>query len=382
MSKPHFYRSTPRELLRRILPIGVLLGLTSLAAATDRQRPPTNIAAAPVRDTNGAPINYDRETLEPMFDKAAAERAASEVSNATVPAEPAAFFPATPGGQRPFWQYAIFGSGIGASNIIIAPTTAGVPPEIVVNGNSYSNFGAANFWYVLQWKAAAANYEQVFVGPTYDATMTGLALGNVMGDAKLEIAVMLSTGRIYLYDLSSKTELGYITTGISNSLEALSLADLNADGVAEIMVATADNLFVFSGVGNLLWQTTGAGGYDMAVGQMDNDDALEIATTKGTVVDAATHAIQWTRSGGFGAYLKLAPIPGETYQQLIAAQGWDYVYSYDVARQLPRWSIDVFDIDAIEVGDVDNDGIPELIIGDGQWGSVHVHDLNTQAMKW
>ena len=25
---------------------------------------------------------------------------------------------------------------------------------------------------------------------------------------------------------------------------------------------------------------------------------------------------------------------------------------------------------------------PEVIIGDGQWGSVHVYDLLTQALKW
>jgi hypothetical protein len=34
------------------------------------------------------------------------------------------------------------------------------------------------------------------------------------------------------------------------------------------------------------------------------------------------------------------------------------------------------------VADVDNDGVPEVIIGDGQWGTVHVRDLNTQASKW
>lgn len=31
---------------------------------------------------------------------------------------------------------------------------------------------------------------------------------------------------------------------------------------------------------------------------------------------------------------------------------------------------------------MDNDGTPEIIIGDGQWGTVHVHDLNTQTEKW
>jgi hypothetical protein len=116
---------------------------------------------------------------------------------------------------------------------------------------------------------------------------------------------------------------------------------------------------------------------------MDNDPAMEIAATNGKVVDAGTHAVQWTYNGGFGYHLKLAPFPGESYQQLIVASGWQFVYSYDVARQLPRWSINTpQDIGAIEVADVDNNGVPEVIIGDGQWGTVHVHDLITQALKW
>ena len=116
---------------------------------------------------------------------------------------------------------------------------------------------------------------------------------------------------------------------------------------------------------------------------MDNDPAMEIAATKGKVVDAATHAVQWTRNGGFGVRVALAPLPGAGYQQLIAAESWQFVYSYDVALQLPRWSINTpQDIGAIYVADVDNDGIPEVIIGDNQWGTVHVHDLMTQGQKW
>ena len=85
----------------------------------------------------------------------------------------------------------------------------------------------------------------------------------------------------------------------------------------------------------------------------------------------------------FGYHLKLAPLPGQTYQQLISAAGWQFVYAYDVATQLSRWSITTpQDIGAIEVADVDNDGTPEVIIGDGQWGTIHVHDLITQAQKW
>ena len=373
---------SPRSLLLRaccILTLAPAMAtLTPIAAsAADRQKAPANRAGAPVRGENGEPINYDRETLEAMM-QAAAPTANSE---APVAAQPNGFVPSTPGAQQPFWQYAIFGSGIGASNIVLAPAPSGVAPDIIVGGNSGSGYGGDDFWQVIRWNAATSTYEQLFVSPVYTSAVKRIALGNVMGDANLEIAVMLADGRIYLYNLQTRTELGYLTT--TNGLEGLSLTDFDGNGVVEVVVTSANDLFVYNGAGSLLWQLAGAGGLDVVVGQMDNDPALEIAATKGHVVDAATHTIQWTRNGGFGARLRLAPFPGESYQQLIVAEAWYYVYSYDVRRQLPRWSINAdLDINGLRIADVENDGMPEVLVGDGQWGSVHVYDLLTRAHKW
>lgn len=68
---------------------------------------------------------------------------------------------------------------------------------------------------------------------------------------------------------------------------------------------------------------------------------------------AVTHAVVWTNDTGFGYGLRLARFPSENYQQLIAAEAWDFVYAYDVGRQLPRSSIPNFNTAAIEVADVD-----------------------------
>ena len=212
--------------------------------------------------------------------------------------------------------------------------------------------------------------------------MKRIAVGNVAGNSQAEIAVMLARWSHLPLRPRDQAELGHINTEV-NGLEGLSLTDLDGDGYAELIVTTPSSLYVFNGAGSLLWQVAGAGGYDVVAGQMDNDPALEIAATNGKVVDTATHTVQWTRAGGFGNHVKLAPLPGANYQQLIAAEGWQFVYAYDVATQLPRWSINTpQDIGAIEIADVDNDGIPEVIIGDNQWGTVHVHDLITRAQKW
>lgn len=365
------------------------LGLASLAAillsagATEagQRETPVNAFGAPLWDAAGLPVNYSRSDLARMESQSLPRTVGSaEVSDS--PAAPQGFVPSAAGATKPFWQYSIFGSGIGASNIVVAPAVGGASRQIIIGGNSTNNFGGDDFWQVVQRNSTTGNYDQLFVSPIYTATVKRIALGNVTGDSQLELVVMLADGRVYLYDLATKAELGYISTGVTG-LEGLSVTDLNGDGVAEVIVTTANDLYVFSGAGALLWQLAGAGGYDVVAGQMDLDPAIEIATTKGVVTDSVTHAAQWTRSGGFGAHVKLAPLPGASYQQLIAAEAWSTVYSYDVAGQLPRWSISTpQDIGAIEIADVDNDGIPEVLIGDGQWGTVHVHDLNTQAKKW
>ena len=359
-----------------------LICVSAAAQAADRQKPRMNALGAPVSDADGRRVNYGCNDLPAVKMKRSAARWRDSGANATNMVPPGI---RTSGGATslPFWQYSIFGSGIGASNIVIAPPpTGGGAREIIIGGNSLNDFGSDDFWQVIRHNSATGNYDQLFVSPIYSANIMRIAVANLIGDSQQEIAVMLDDGRIYLYDLITRTELGVVNTGISG-LEGLSLTDLDGDGYAEIIVTTENDLFVFNGSGDLLWQVAGAGGSDVVAGQMDNDPALEIAATNGKVVDAATHLVQWTRSGGFGIHLRLAPLPGHTYQQLISAEAWQFVYAYDVATQLPRWSITTpQDIGAIEVADVDNDGTPELIIGDGQWGTIHVHDLITQAQKW
>jgi len=282
----------------------------------------------------------------------------------------------------PFWQFCIFGAAIGHSNIVIGPTPADGIPEVIIGGSSTRYDLPNDFWQAIKYDRQTKIYQQLFVRQSYPATIQRIGLANVRGDSKLELVVMLSDGTIYFSDFATKTELGSISTGVRGLL-GMCLADLDGDGTSELILTSQAGLYVFDGDGKLLWQVPGAGGTDVVVGQMDNDPALEIATTSGKVVDVGTHAVQWTYSGGFGSQLALAPDPGTNYQQLIGAQIWFDVNGYDVARQLQQWSIHVYaDVGAIRVADLDNDGRAELLVGDGQWGSIHVYDAATQTEKW
>ena len=368
--------------------------LSSIAAqdevVTVQREQPTNVFGAPVRDANGADLLYTREQMEALAASVGKDHPATEQPLAQPP-QPSSFVPPS-GAQRPFWGYAIFGSAIGASGIVVIPSaTPGGMAEIVIGGNSRNDFGGDDFWQVIRRNPATGNYDTAFVSSTYTTvpnttlSIKRIAAGNVIGDNNLELAVMLADGRIYFYDLRTRAELGHVSTGI-NFLEGMELADLDSDGLAEVIVTTANAgnaLYVFSGSGNLLWQLAGAGGYDVVAGQMDNDAALEIATTSGKAVDSAARTAQWTRATGFGARVRLAPFPGENYNQLIVAESWNNIYSYDIARQLPRWSMSTSsDIGSLRIADVEGDGVPEIIYGQNQSGVMHVYDIETRTQKW
>lgn len=301
--------------------------------------------------------------------------------------------------QRAFWQYAAFGSSVGGANILICPTASGVPPEIIVAGSpGYTGTGLSegDFWHVLRYNEGSGDYDQVFVSPVYTpitpnpAGYVGIfriCLGNVVGDSAPEIIVFLTDGRIFVYDLATKEELESLDTGLLD-FAAVTLKDVTGDGYDDFIVTTSHDLYVGDGnSGKLLWTLAGVGGESVVVGQMDNDPALEIATINGNVIDTATRSVQWKHDAdyfgafGFGRCLRLAPFPGENYEQLIVGSDSGKVSSYDVARQTRRWSITGIP-DALQVADIDDDGVPELLIGDNQWGSLHVYDLATQTEKW
>lgn len=148
------------------------------------------------------------------------------------------------GPQQPFWRYTAFGSGIGGSNIVVIPGVAGAAPELAIGGQSNGGYAANDFWQVIQWNPATANYDQIFVTALYPAAIRRIALGDVVGDSRQEIVV------IHFYDAASRAHLGQFASGAQGG-EGLSLSDLDGDGRPELIVTTVDDLFVFNGQGEL-----------------------------------------------------------------------------------------------------------------------------------
>jgi hypothetical protein len=329
---------------------------------------PTDQEGRPLRDSEGKLLNYETSpAFSPTVAKAFATAASSTLALPAV----------TP--ESPEWQYSVFGTSIGSSGILIEQNN-GVR-EIYVGGSARGGFWGNDFWQVLRWDGVAKNYQQAWVSAPLTAGLIRLAVGNVTGDADREIVATLQDGTVIFYNLADKSITGRIT--LVSGLRQMRLHDLDSDGRAEIVVTTESELRVYSGTGTLLWSVPTAGGGDLVIANMDADSGVEIATTSGKVVDATTHAVQWTYANGFGSILRAADVDGDGRAELISSAGWYQIYCYDVDTMLPKWSIATdLDIGAIELANVDADPLPELLIGDGQWGEIHAFELSTRVQQW
>ena len=338
---------------------------TQLFAAKNERTILRNQYGAVIQDSNGQRNNYSRQELGVQELQARSNQASVQSQISEVDASP---------NVEAAWSYATFGSGIGLSNIIVAQN--GANPEI------YTGAGFNSYWIALRYNSTTHDYDQVYVSPYFSSSISRIKVANVIGDSAKEIIVAVQDGHIYLYDQTTKVLVSTLTTA-ANGLTGLDVADVDGDGANELVLCTANHLYVYSGSGTLKWELAGVGGNDLVVAQMDADSALEIAVTDGHVVDCSTHLPQWTWSYGFGSRLAAADIDGDGMKELIVAEGWQYVWAYDVDRQLPKWSISTSqDIGALFVTDIDGDGSPEILVGQGQWGSIIAFDPVTQQQKW
>jgi hypothetical protein len=278
------------------------------------------------------------------------------------------------------FRAATFGTSIGEAGLHAVDLDGDGKLEIVAAAAG----GAAHFWYVLARRGSG--YRQSWVSRPFADTIESLTVANLDADPAPE--VLVGTGnRILVYDGATR-ELQWAITTSASAVRSLQVADVDSDAVAEAVFCDDTGLYVHDAVNgapevqSLLDACAG-----VAVGNVDEDPGLEIVVGNGTatgyVLDGATRATEWAYPLGFGVMVRVGDLDGDSIGEIVAAQAWSQISVLDAVSKVEEDAVyPSHDIGGMEVADVEGDGPKELLYGDGQWGDIHVLNGATLAQKW
>jgi len=281
------------------------------------------------------------------------------------------------------WHLGLFGHGMGKSGFVVADIDNNTTVEIVC-GASTTTFGENDYWYVVEYDSDSSQYVMRWISYLNESYITSLAAFDLNGDGVFNIYLGTDDGNIQIYDGETYEEVGRIDTPAS-SVNGLTLADADNDGQDEIVFCNSDSLFVYGTISQVVEYQLPYGSSDFAVGDVDADPAQEIVFADGRVLDldAFDTTEEWLYIPGFGYHVELSDIDSDNMLEIIAAESWNYITAFDADLQSPKWQINTdLNIDALLLKDINDDGIDEVIYGDGQFGEVHCHSSQTQAQMW
>ncbi len=280
------------------------------------------------------------------------------------------------------WSRGAYGTGIGATGLHVVDLNGDGTREIVASASG-GGFGGNTYWYVV--KHAANGYAQSWISPQYSSSVNAVRIADANQDGAPDVLIAYG-GKLEIRDGATLSVLRTITTTASSML-APTIADVDSDGALELVFCDSSNLYVYNlASGQAEWTGSGYGGSDLAVANVDGDAALEIIVAGGSsgwVLNGQTHAVEWQNPARFGYYVRAGDLDGDGKAEVVAGDSWYKITIYDADLQSPKYEIPIdLDLDALQLADVEKDGPLEIVYGDGQWGSVYVHNGATGALKW
>lgn len=279
------------------------------------------------------------------------------------------------------WQHSIWGANLGESGITAVDLDNDGSTELVLGASLARNFGQNKNWHIVKYHAESGSYEIVHTSddnPDWSSDRVYISVVSVYDGAfGKKILVGYDNGSLAVFDGATRKLLRNI--GVSNSdILSVTHGDADNDGLEEIVVATESNTYLYNPFTLALESEIAIGGRGLTLGNVDSDPLLEMVFVEGPVVqyDGSTAIQQWDFSGfSPGNSLELGDLDGDGIEELIVARSWYYIDILDAQNRTPLRQITTStNISQLKVVDVTGDNVPEILYGDQQHGGVHAID--------
>ena len=282
------------------------------------------------------------------------------------------------------------GSGLGASGFnSFDSDNDGYPEVLFGTGN---DFGGNKSFAILEYDITKNDYSLICQSPPYEEDISKII--GFKNDTILTGSLIATGSTVEIIDHTAgvktqiiETNLNSNDNGFSNfTIKDLSLGDIDNDGSLEIAVLTENQIVMFDANTYNYEQSISYGGNSFSIGKFVNNIKNQIALNNGYIIEVndTESSVVWDYSilGFSNTFLKAGDIDNDGLDEIIAADSWENirVFNADTKGLLWEYTTDL-DIDTLDIYDVTGDSIPEVIYGDGQWGSVYALN-NSGSLLW
>ncbi len=283
------------------------------------------------------------------------------------------------------WKYSIMGTSIGRNSMNSFDLDKDGKVEVLCSALS----NGASFWYILKFDPINNIYQQIWTSDMYTASITRIKVYDIDNDGNYEIIIGFGNGRFQILNSIDKSIIKEVTTPSSSGITDIEFDDVDNDGLKEIAVSTSSKIYIYNPLNYSKEAELNFGANEFCIGNVDGSSDKEIVTTLGKVLvyNGSNTTVKWifdnSISSDYGYMVELSDIDSDGMQEIIRAKPWYYIDVYDANTQSLKfeWKADI-DIQALLLKDVNNDGIDEIIYGDGQWGEVHCINSTTNTEMW
>ncbi|MDD4972105.1 MAG: BACON domain-containing carbohydrate-binding protein [Paludibacter sp.] len=356
---------------------GILfLGVT--LSASGQKSSQKDIFGREIITAEGKKINYsltDTKVLRPaVIAKTLPVLTASAARSAVVK---------TPFNAKVENMYSIMGTSIGRNSMhsIDIDNDGNVELICTASGQSY---GSGSFWYIMRYDATDKTWNQVWTSPNSPTSINTLEVVDLNNNNSYEILVGYSNGTLEIYDGTTR---GLIRTAVPvpEAINSIIYADADNDSEKEIVISGPQNTYVLNAATLAQKFIINKGANYVRVGKLDTSNMNEIVLSSGYIYKlvGSTLTLEWNYYTGGEGTIELSDIDSDSKQEVIFAQPWSMINVYDVDTKTTKYTIKTdLEIQALVLTDVNNDGIDEILYGDGQWGKVWCYNSVTHAMMW
>jgi hypothetical protein len=279
--------------------------------------------------------------------------------------------------------YSLMGSCIGRNSMHSMDIDGDGMLEIICTANS-NTFGYGDYWYIMRYDPSDSSYNQVWTSSTYDTRITTLEIIDFKNDNHFNIILGFENGLLQVYDAKTRSLIKEAKP-VNEAIKSIVFADADNDSIKDIMISCDYTSYILNAENYAKVFTIPQGGDEVRIGNVDDDPHNEIVLSSGIVYRLVNSVLEtvWNMGNSYGGGLELSDIDNDSKLEIILSAGWYSIKVLDADTRTIKYTLTTdIDIDALYVKDINNDGVVEILYGDGQWGSIHCYNSVTQAKMW